>query len=143
MRRPMTIATLIALLVGILRAADASEIGGPVSHVRDGDTLVVAGTAIRLQGLDAPELREPGGADAARLLRSLVAGRRLRCTLDGTRSFDRRVGICSTDGQDLAALLVAAGVARDCPRYSGGRYAPLETAAARMLPRHRYCLPRP
>jgi len=48
----------------------------------------------------------------------LVHGRTVQCELDGTRTYDRRVGICYR------------GVARDCPRYSGGRYAQAERRAA-------------
>lgn len=41
---------------------------GPVTHVRAGDTVEVAGVPIRLQGLAAPELSEAGGPEAARAL---------------------------------------------------------------------------
>lgn len=56
-----------------------------------------------------------------------------------TSTHDRLVGACYLDGSDIGAALIAAGLARDCPRYSGGRFADLETDAHRRLPRHRYC----
>jgi hypothetical protein len=61
----------VAVIVGLIlltappaAAAGRCERGphaGPVTHVRDGDTVEVAGLQIRLQGLAAPELSEPGG----------------------------------------------------------------------------------
>ena len=55
----------------------------------------------------------------------------MRCQLDGETTYDRCAGTCYLDGRDIAAELVRAGLARDCPRYSGGRYADEERAAAR------------
>ena len=52
------------------------------------------------------------------------------------------VGWCYLDGQDIAEALVRAGLARDCPRFSGGQYAAAETPAARGLPFPSYCRPR-
>jgi micrococcal nuclease len=54
----------------------------------------------------------------------------VRCELDGTRTHDRCAGVCYLDGRDVAAELVRAGVARDCPRFSDGRYADEEREAA-------------
>lgn len=76
---------------------------------------------IRLNGLAAPERDEPGGAAATRAMIEVVDGRTLRCELDGERTGDRCVGACFLEGVDIAAKMVAAGLARDCPRYSGGR----------------------
>jgi hypothetical protein len=86
--------------------------------------------AIRLQGLAAPEWNESGGNEARVAMIELVRGRTVRCDLDGTRTYDRCVAICHLDGQDVAAVLVQQGLARDCPRFSGGRYAQAERAAA-------------
>ena len=46
------------------------------------------------------------------------------------------------DGRDIGAALIEAGLARDCPRFSRGRYAELEPEAARRLPLPGYCTPR-
>ncbi len=113
---------------------------GTVSKVRDGDTLVVERTPVRLQGVAAPERNQPLGREATRFLRALVLGREVVCHPDGSRSWDRIVARCYLDGQDLGAALVAAGLARDCPRYSGGRYRRLELRAAGEI-RIRYRLP--
>lgn len=60
----------------------------------------------------------------------MVLGKRLRCELDGSSTYDRCAGVCYLEGQDIGQALVRAGLARDCPRYSGGRYAAAERAAA-------------
>jgi hypothetical protein len=38
--------------------------------------------------------------------------------------------VCYLEGSDLAAEMVRAGLARDCPRFSGGRYRAAEAQAA-------------
>jgi micrococcal nuclease len=103
---------------------------GPVTHVRDGDTIVVGSMPIRLNGLAAPEGDEPSGAAATRAMLELVQGRTLRCELDGERTHDRCVGVCYLDGADISEAMVHRGVARDCPRFSQGRYAEAEFQAA-------------
>jgi endonuclease YncB( thermonuclease family) len=39
------------------------------------------------------------------------------------------VGVCEMGGQDVGVVLVRNRYARDCPRFSRRRYAPLERAA--------------
>ena len=104
---------------------------GEVTHVRDGDTIELGEMAIRLQGLAAPEWTAPGGREARAAMLELVHGRTVRCELDGSRTYDRCAGVCYLEGRDIAESLVSAGLARDCPRYSGGRYAVLEAQAAK------------
>jgi endonuclease YncB( thermonuclease family) len=64
------------------------------------------------------------------------------CDLTQERTRGQRVGWCYLDGQDIAEALVRAGLARDCPRFSGGQYAADEPPAARGLPFPSYCRPR-
>ena len=52
---------------------------------------------------------------------------------------DRKIGACYLDGEDIEALIVAAGLARDCPRFSGGKYARFETPESKRLPFPKYC----
>ncbi len=139
--------TLAALLL-LTAPAYAQTLESQVTRIRDGDTIEVETggeiVPIRLNGLAAPEREEPGGPEATAAMRIIVdeAGGRLRCELTGETSYDRQIGVCFTpDGQDIAALMVALGVARDCPRYSGGRYAEFETEASRALPLPGYCRP--
>ena len=60
----------------------------------------------------------------------LAQGRKVRCDLDGTRTYDRCAGICYLDGADISEAMVHRGVARACPRFSDGRYAEAERQAA-------------
>ena len=125
----------------------AAELTGTVTHVRDGDTIEVDGTAIRLQGVAAPEMHEPGGLEAATYMLQLVWGQEVTCDLTGERSYGRLVGVCRLDDEatigdgdtDIGAIMIQAGLARECPRYSGGRYRDLEMDASRALPLPAYC----
>jgi len=124
----------IALVVAFASQADAAELVGAVNHVRDGDTIEVDNVAIRLQGLHAPELDEAGGPEAAAFMVELVMGQELDCDLTGERSHDRLIGVCYLNGRDIAAELIAAGLGRDCARYSGGRYASIDRRPDMPLP---------
>lgn len=88
-------------------------------------------TPVRLQGLDAPELGTTSGRGARRWMFIYLRGKAVECRLTGERTYDRYVGICYADGQDLGAAVIAAGFALDCARKSGGRYRKLETSATR------------
>ncbi|GAA6159709.1 MULTISPECIES: thermonuclease family protein [unclassified Ruegeria] len=109
-------------------------------QVRDADTIVVDGTPVRLNGVDAPELGTRSGQDAKRWMVNYLRGKNIECSLNGERTHDRWVGVCYADGQDIGAAVIAAGHALDCARYSGGRYRHLETSAAKSrLRRAGYC----
>ena len=69
----------------------------------------------------------------------LVEGQTAVCDLTGECTHGRRVGFCYVDGQDIAEALIRAGLARDCPRYSRGRYAAVEQPASAGLPFPAYC----
>lgn len=115
-------------------------IEGRVTVVRDVDTIVVAGTPVRLNGVDGPEVSSRAGRDARTFMTRLVRGEMVSCNLNGERTYDRWVGVCYLDGQDIGAIAVANGHALDCRRYSGGRYRDLETPAARSrIRRAGYC----
>lgn len=129
----------LALLMSGPALADRT-IEGRVTVVRDVDTIVVAGTPVRLNGLDGPEVSTRAGREARAFMVRLVRGETVTCQLNGERTYDRWVGVCYLDGQDLAAIAVANGHALDCRRYSGGRYQDLETPAARSrIRRAGYC----
>ena len=132
-------ASAFILLSQAYVVAEAS-LTGVVTHVRDVDTLEVEGVAIRLNGVDGPELDAPYGREAAAFMRILAEGREVTCRLNGERNRDRLIGVCYLEGQDIGALAISAGFALDCRRYSGGRYAPLEVPELHArLGRARYC----
>jgi endonuclease YncB( thermonuclease family) len=73
-------------------------------------------------------------------MQPLVAGKRLTCELTGEKTYDRQVGVCYLDDStEIGAAIIAEGLARDCPRYSGGRYFELETKKNKTLPFPGYC----
>jgi len=132
------------LIVGALfvaRQQTEPDILAGQASVIDGDTIRIAGQKVRLQGLAAPEMDEPGGRAAKNAMIQIVKGQQVSCQLDGTTTHDRVVGICYVGGRDVAEELVRRGLARDCPRFSSGRYRELETAAAQGLPLPGYCAP--
>ncbi len=135
---------ILALAVIALIAFQAIRPGGQledvVGKVIDGDTLYVGPAKIRLEGIAAPELDEPLGPEARDFLTVIALGKPARCDLTSERSFDRQVAVCRIDGQDLGKVMVEAGLARDCPHFSGGRYEPFETEQSRRLPLPGYCL---
>lgn len=113
-------APVLALLLALLPLAAAAELAGP-AEVIDGNTLVVAGTAIRLHGSDAPALAQRCAAQgksyacgelARTALMDLVAGARVRCRpLEGGAA-DRQgrvTATCAAGGFDLAANMVHTG----------------------------------
>ena len=73
-------------------------------------------------------------------MQELVLRKPVKCWLNGDKTYDRWVGTCYTaSDEDIGALAIGAGLARDCPRYSGGKYKQFETPESRKLPMHRYC----
>lgn len=133
----LLVVLFVLLLVTPATAQDT--LTGTVTYVRDGDTIEAGGVAVRLNGVAAPELDEPVGQEAKRYMHELVAGKAVRCQLNGERSYDRVIGVCFIDGEDIGALIISAGLARDCPRFSKGRYDAFNTEASRKLPLPGYC----
>src|SRR6056297_1613480 len=130
-------------MLALTSAATAREISG-TAYVRDADTIVVGGTPVRLNGVDAPETSTRYGRTAKSFMERLLRGERVVCDLNGARTYDRWVGSCyiTVEGQwtDVGAIVIANGHALDCRRYSGGRYRSLEPAGARArLPQANYC----
>ena len=152
----LRVVSVLGLAAALLAAppADAAKcprgtLTGQVTLVRDGDTIVVGSMPIRLNGLAAPEGDEPGGGAATQAMTQLVQGRTLQCELDGERTHDRCAGICYLEGEDISEVMVHRGVARDCARFSRGRYAEAERRAAaegatigRIYAVPGYCRPR-
>lgn len=142
-RFPMKKLAIYFLLVSITwnHSASAGEwIEGRVTHVRDVDTIEVNRLPIRLNGVDGPELNERGGRAGKTWMQKRVLRKPVKCELNGDKTHDRWVGVCYlASGEDIGAMAIAAGRARDCPKFSGGRYARFETSESRRLPVHGYC----
>lgn len=122
------------------KAAEARGITGPVVGVRDGDTILVKGVPIRLNGVDAPEVGTRAGNEAKRWMTEYLDEQDVSCTLNGDRTYDRWVGECYLGEANISVAIISAGHALDCRRYSGGRYRRFETRSARSnIRRANYC----
>jgi endonuclease YncB( thermonuclease family) len=128
---------LVCCLV-VAFAAHARTYGGKdiegIARVVDGDGIAVGDIPdIRLQGIAAPEdnatKRDPGGPESAANLRALVEGKAVVCRPDGTKTRGRPVAVCYVGNTELGLHQVETGHARDCPRFSKGRYAAAEAKA--------------
>jgi micrococcal nuclease len=149
--RALGLAVLGIVLSSPLGAAEPSCPQGDTitgtARAIDGDTLEVRSMTIRLQGVAAPELDEPGGAAAAAAMREIVERQQVHCLLDGTSTHGRCVASCYIGALDIGWEIIRQGYARDCPRFSGFRYLDAELAApggmalARTYTLPAYCRP--
>ncbi|MCZ7674918.1 MAG: hypothetical protein M5U35_02125 [Roseovarius sp.] len=101
----------------VTRAEGAALAGkrlvGPVTHVRDGDTVEVRGVPVRIGNLDCAEPDTPAGQRASEAMAQLTRAGPLDCRLTGRRSHGREVGRCAlADGRDIGAVLINGGVCR-------------------------------
>lgn len=94
-------------------------LSGTVTHVRDGDTIEVSKTPIRLSGVTCDERGTPLGDRATSFVMGIANGQPMECRLNGDKTYDRFVGRCSfsSNGKDLGELLVERGVCGRCARY--------------------------
>ena len=134
------VCSLVIVLSLPAQAVETTILTGIVTHVRDGDTIEMGKIAINLNCVSAPELKELLGPQSKQFMRSLVDGKNVQCELDGTKTYDRLVGTGYLEGKDIGISVIKAGLALDCPRFSGGRYVNYEikgVAAQVKLPK--YC----
>lgn len=123
---------MLSFLGGASLIAEPTILSGVVTKVRDGDTIEVGNVPIRLNGISAPELDQPLGGQAKAYMSDLVMGKQVRCELNGDKTHDRFVGTCYFRDEDIGASVIAEGLALDCPRFSGGRYAENEVSGGVM-----------
>lgn len=130
------VSAVFAVSIALTLPASA---GGPSlvgrASVIDGDTIDIAGTRIRLHGIDAPEssqtCRDTAGKEyrcgqqaALALDVYLAQSRPTRCEPKGVDRYGRTIASCyRSTGDDVAAWLVTSGNALDWPKYSKGQYA--------------------
>jgi endonuclease YncB( thermonuclease family) len=115
-----------ALLLAVSAPAMGETLVGS-AEVIDGDTLTINGTNVRLVGIDAPESQQTCdragtpwdcGAEAARQLGTLIAGRQVICEGHGTDGYGRTLATCSAAGLELNRTMVQEGWAVAFRRYS-------------------------
>lgn len=140
--RPVALALAVGLTLATLPAsaapsASVETVAGP-ARVVDGDTLDIAGTRVRLEGIDAPEAaqtcaggwlgRWSCGTKATNALDRLVKGGDVRCDGVGRDKYGRLLGICFAGAVEINAALVRDGHAWAFVKYSA-RYVEVEKEA--------------
>ncbi len=109
----------------------------------DGDTLKIASTTYRLNGIDAPESNQSCrdsqgkqwacGNAATKALNRLVRWRSVQCNPVTQDTYGRTVATCYAGGKDLGAELVKSGLAWAYRYYSTEYVAEEEQAKAQHL----------
>ncbi len=93
-----------------------------VTSVLNGDTVIVKSPAeqatVRLAGVDAPELSQPGGSEAQAFLSRLVLGKDVTVRL---KSVAERFARIEIGGADVSAAMIRGGMAWHCARYTDDR----------------------
>lgn len=103
------------LLVACAAAAQAREFDASVTHITDGDTLWVRtapgrkAQQLRLQGIDAPELCQPGGAQAREALQRHVHAQHVRVRTSGRDTYGRTLAQVHLGSHDVGAWMVRQG----------------------------------
>jgi endonuclease YncB( thermonuclease family) len=118
---------LIAITLALGSTVANAQIVTGTPTVVDGDTLTMAGTRFRLDGIDAVEARQTCkrngqvwqcGQEAAAFLAKLVADREVICEERDIDKYGRIVATCRAGGVDLARSMVDAGYAVALPQFS-------------------------
>lgn len=136
----LLLAGLLVLLAWPREPERLSDAGGTRVHVMDGDSLRIGERIVRIEGIDAVELRQlcaradgtqwSCGLDARASLRDLVAGGGLACESHEEDRYGRAVSRCATAGTaDLGAELVARGWALSGDGRGDGPYLEEEARA--------------
>jgi endonuclease YncB( thermonuclease family)/methylphosphotriester-DNA--protein-cysteine methyltransferase len=98
-------------------------IEGKVINVHDGDTITVLDPYnekfhIRLQGIDAPELKQSFGSVSQQNLSRLVLGKQVEIYWSKVDKYRRTVGTIMLDGRDVNIEQVKAGLAWHFKKYA-------------------------
>jgi len=99
-----------------METKEPTVLSGKVTHVRDGDTIQVNGTAIRLAALDCPERGTKGGNDAT-VIAKQFQGLQATCELTGAKTYDRLVGYCSINGTDFGRYMMQNSACKVWEKY--------------------------
>jgi endonuclease YncB( thermonuclease family) len=150
MRRAFIACMLIVLGVVSAQAAtkkpkkdapppEPTELTGQVSRIVDGDTLWLKTAAdaepvvIRIEGIDAPESCQPGGADATQALTKLVLNRNVSVRIVARDDFARVVGKVFDGTVDVGDRMVRDGHAWSARfKYDRGPYMAEERMAVAL-----------
>lgn len=128
--------TIAAALLLLTTPAAAQDVSGP-ARAADGDSLDLSGIAVRLYGVDAPELMQSCdrggttwhcGKEAASKLASLIGGASVVCDQKDVDDYGRIVATCLAGNIDLGGAMIDAGLAVALPHFTD-RYVAAEARA--------------
>ena len=88
-----------------LPLSKSSNLTGIVTHVRDGDTIIIGAIPIRLAALNCPEKDTNKGKYATEIAKQFL-GEMANCDLTGAKTYDRFVGYCSINGNDFGQFMM-------------------------------------
>jgi micrococcal nuclease len=113
---------VLCFIAGQALAAPPATITGKVVSVHDGDTVIVRTDdgqtlKVRLQGIDAPELKQAFGSRSRDELSALVKGKPVALVEHGRDKYGRTLGTVIVDGVDANARQVATGMAWHYARF--------------------------
>lgn len=120
--------TSFALAAFLLVSPALAQNPRGAASARDGDTLQIGTTTVRLHGIDAPEAdqacRRDGqawacGTAATRQLAALVANAEVSCVSQGVDVYGRTLAVCRAKGLEINRTMVAQGWATAFREYSG------------------------
>lgn len=142
--------TALGILLVCSQCVVAAEVHGLVVGVHDGDslTLLVGGKneiKVRLEGIDAPELKQPFGSASKKALSDLVFGKTVRLEQTGKDRYKRTLGNIYVDETWINLAMVERGMAWFFAKYSkdGKLKAAAELAQRRAVGLWREAAPQP
>jgi len=105
------------------------DLVGTVTRIVDGDTLWLKTAAddkpvvVRIEGIDAPEICQPGGKEASAWLADMALNRSVSVRVSATDDWGRKVGKVNDGARDLGDRMVRDGHAWSLRyRYDRGPY---------------------
>lgn len=103
--------------------AQSDVVTGRVVGVHDGDSITVlaAGNVqlkVRLDGIDAPELKQPFSQQSKQALSGLVFGKSVNLQVTGTDRYKRTLAVIMAGGLNVNREMVRLGLAWRYEKYS-------------------------
>ena len=133
---------VVIILLNLNEKIIASEIYG-IPVITDGDTIKILNNKIRLYGIDAPEKNQKCnkngkeyncGADATEALIKKISKNTIKCLTQKKKDrYNRFLGICFIDEEDLNKWMVRNGYAIAYRRYSKNYILDEEYAKSKKL----------
>jgi endonuclease YncB( thermonuclease family) len=109
---------LVLVILLLATSSSFAEIVTGTPRIVDGDTLQIDLTTVRLHGIDAPEVSQPGGRAATVALVELVNNKAIQCEGHEKDDYGRLIAKCRAGDEDINAAMVRRGRAWAYAKYS-------------------------